>query len=90
MRTLCRQHQIMYQAFSLLTANVAVLHHPKVGSIAARLGVQPTQVIFRFAIQLGMVPLTGTTREKHMREDLAISNLELTPEEVSLLESIEG
>ena len=80
----------MYQGFSLLTANPRVVRHPAVMSIARRLGVQGEQVIFRFAMQAGMTPLTGTTSEQHMREDLRVSEIEIRPEEVNLIESIEG
>jgi len=89
-RSICSEKGIMYQGFSLLTANPRVVRHPAVMSIARRLGVQGEQVIFRFAMQAGMTPLTGTTSEQHMREDLRVSEIEIRPEEVNLIESIEG
>lgn len=82
-RDICRAHGIVYQAFSLLTANKAISSQPRVLAIAQRLGVQPAQVIFRFALQAGMTPLTGTTSEAHMREDLQVFSIELTPEDVT-------
>src|SRR2546427_4726581 len=88
-RKICREHGTMYQGFSLLTANPYVLRHPRVLSVARRLGVDTPQVIFRFAIQAGMGPLTGTTSLEHMKEDLKVSDIELNPEEVKLIESIE-
>jgi len=89
-RETCRRHGIAYQGFSLLTANREVLRHPIVLSVAKRLGVQAPQVIFRFAMQVGMVPLTGTKSDLHMREDLGAFDIQLTQEEVELIESIEG
>jgi diketogulonate reductase-like aldo/keto reductase len=89
-REICQANGILYQGFSLLTANPYVLRHPDVAAIAARLGVHSQQVIFRFAIQAGMVPLTGTTSAQHMKEDLGVSRIELTPDEVALVERIEG
>ena len=89
-REICRNHGIMYQGFSLLTANRNVVRHPIVLSVARRLGVQPEQVVFRFAMQVGMVPLTGTTSEAHMKEDLGVFAIQLTSEEVEIIESIEG
>jgi len=88
-RQICREKGIMYQGFSLLTANPYVLQQPQVVSIARRLGVQPEQVIFRFAMQAGMVPLTGTTSRQHMKEDLRVFDIELTAEEVQFIETIE-
>src|SRR6185436_4853295 len=58
-RNICVDHGIMYQGFSLLTANPNVVGHPDVVAIASRLGVQSEQVVFRFAMQAGMTPLTG-------------------------------
>ena len=89
-REICQSNGIMYQGFSLLTANPYLLRHPKLLSIAGRLGVESAQVIFRFAMQVGMVPLTGTTSEQHMREDLGVYEIELTDDEVNIIESIAG
>ena len=87
-RRLCAAHGIMYQGFSLLTANPGVLRHPAVITISRRIGMNPEQVIFRFAMQAGMVPLTGTTSEQHMKEDLRAHAAALTEEEVQLIEHI--
>lgn len=87
-REICRTHHIIYQGFSLLTANREVLNHHEVLQIARRLGTGPAQVIFRFAQQVGMLPLTGTRSEQHMKEDLVIEQFELSPAEVSRIESI--
>ncbi len=87
-RELCRAHNIIYQGFSLLTANRDVLVDPETWAIAKRLGTGPQQVIFRFAMQIGMLPLTGTTSEQHMKEDLQVENLELTPQEVLRIEAM--
>jgi diketogulonate reductase-like aldo/keto reductase len=89
-REICVENGIMYQGFSLLTANVPILHHAAVKSMAQKLGVEPMQVIFRFAMQVGMVPLTGTTNEQHMRQDLGVYRIMLSDEEVGLIESIAG
>jgi diketogulonate reductase-like aldo/keto reductase len=87
-RTVCRTQGIVYEGFSLLTANQEILDHPSVLAAANRLGTGPLQVIFRFARQIGILPLTGTTSEQHMKEDLAIAGLQLTDDEVRLIEGI--
>jgi diketogulonate reductase-like aldo/keto reductase len=89
-REICREHGIMYQGFSLLTANVPVLHHGPIASMARKLGVDAMQVIFRFAMQAGMVPLTGTTDEQHMKQDLGVYRIMLSEDEVSFIESVAG
>ena len=77
-REICQAHGIIYQGFSLLTANRRVLADPEIRTIAQRLGASPAQVIFRFAMQIGMLPLTGTTSQQHMKEDLQAEQLALS------------
>ena len=89
-REICREQGIAYQGFSLLTANVPVLQHPPIVAMARKLGVDTMQVVFRFAMQVGMVPLTGTTNEQHMKEDLGVSRIMLSTDEVSFMESVAG
>jgi diketogulonate reductase-like aldo/keto reductase len=87
-REICRAHGIIYQGFSLLTANQEVLLDPEIWRIAERLGATPAQVIFRFAMQIGMLPLTGTTSEQHMKEDLQAEKFTLSTEEIQRIETI--
>jgi diketogulonate reductase-like aldo/keto reductase len=87
-REICQAHDIIYQGFSLLTANREVLVDPEVQRIARRLGATSAQIIFRFAMQIGMLPLTGTTSQQHMREDLEAERLELSTDEIELIETI--
>jgi diketogulonate reductase-like aldo/keto reductase len=89
-RAFCAERGIVYQGFSLLTANPEVLHHPLVGGIASRLGATPAQVVFRFAQAVGMLPLTGTSDATHMRQDLASRALTLSADEVLAIESLAG
>ena len=87
-REICQAHDIIYQGFSLLTANREVLVDSQVQEIASRLGATSAQIIFRFAMQVGMLPLTGTTSQQHMREDLEAERLTLSSDEIELIEGI--
>jgi diketogulonate reductase-like aldo/keto reductase len=87
-REICRDRGIIYQGFSLLTANRQVFGAAEIHAIARRLGAGPAQVIFRFAMQVGMLPLTGTTSEQHMKEDLEAEKLTLLDDEVESIEFI--
>ena len=87
-RGVCQTHGIIYQGFSLLTANQEVLIDPYVRAIAKRLGTGVAQVIFRFAIQIGMLTLTGTTNPQHMEEDLQAEQLTLAADDIQRIASI--
>jgi len=87
-RAFCRANDIVYQGFSLLTANVDALRSRAFADVVARVGRTPAQVVFRFARQAGIVPLTGTTSPAHMREDLAIDDFELSAADVATIEGV--
>jgi len=90
LRLFCRERKILYQGFSLLTANVEVLHDPLLIGLAAHANATPAQVVFSFARTVGMLPLTGTSNAEHMRQDLASRDLALAPEAVRAIESLAG
>ncbi|MBX3302283.1 MAG: aldo/keto reductase [Nitrospira sp.] len=87
-REICQANGIIYQGFSLLTANREVFSDPEIRAMAARHDATLAQLIFRFAMQVGMLPLTGTTNSQHMREDLECERFNLLPEEVAQIETI--
>ncbi len=87
-RKFCNVQRIGYQGFSLLTANREVLAHPHLAAIARRHDRLPSQIIFRFALEVGMTPLTGTSSAEHMREDLSVFDFELSLSEVEQIESL--
>jgi diketogulonate reductase-like aldo/keto reductase len=87
-RELCRSNDIIYQGFSLLTANAPFLNRPEIQKMSQQRGCSAAQIVFRFALQAGMIPLTGTTSANHMREDLAVYDIDLSQAEVDAIESI--
>ncbi|MCY4614402.1 MAG: aldo/keto reductase [Nitrospira sp.] len=87
-RDICRAHHVVYQGFSLLTVNQGVLLDPEVGAIATRIQTGPAQVIFRFAQQVGMLPLTGTTNAQRMKENLDIDRMDLSRDEITRIETV--
>lgn len=84
-RAFCAAHDIVYQGFSLLTANRDVLASPRVREIARRHGKTLAQIIFRFALEIAMMPLTGTSDSQHMREDLDVFGFALSGEEHQIM-----
>jgi diketogulonate reductase-like aldo/keto reductase len=76
-RAFCRQQRIIYQSFWTLTANPHLLAHAAITGLASHYGRTPAQILFRYLTQSDIVPLTGTSSESHMREDLGIFEFEL-------------
>jgi diketogulonate reductase-like aldo/keto reductase len=88
-REFCVANGLIYQGFSLLTANRATLARPELAQIARRLGRTVTQIVFRFALEVGMIPLSGTTDPTHMREDLDVFDFRLDADEIEHIERLE-
>jgi diketogulonate reductase-like aldo/keto reductase len=87
-RDFCGTHGMFYQGFSLLTAIRSALHNPAVTSISQRLNKTPEQVVLRYALQAGIVPLTGTKSPTHMADDLALTGFMLEPAQFQAVERL--
>jgi diketogulonate reductase-like aldo/keto reductase len=87
-RSFCGKRKIIYQGFSLLTANPEVLRHPLITGLAARANATPAQIVFAFARAAGILPMTGTSNAEHMKQDQASLELSLSPDAVRSMESL--
>ena len=90
MRAFCRAHGIVYQGFSLLTANRARARHAaRAADRRARRPDASRSSCSASRCDVGMLPLTGTTDAAHMRQDLdALLLPPLDPGDVRAIESI--
>jgi len=85
-REFCAAHGLVYQGFSLLTANREAMAGLELVRIAERYDRTVSQIVFRFALDVGMVPLTGTTDADHMRADLDVFDFRLDQDDVERIE----
>lgn len=69
-RQYCREKNIIYQSFWTLTANQHILEHSIIKKLAQERHATSAQIFFRFLIDIGITPLTGTADDKHMKEAL--------------------
>lgn len=81
LRTWCTEKYIVYQSFWTLTANPTLLQSSVITDIAASHQKTAAQILFRYLTQTDVVPLTGTTSDIHMVEDLDIFTFELSEDE---------
>jgi diketogulonate reductase-like aldo/keto reductase len=73
LRAFCKAKGIWYQSFWTLTANRHALAGARAKEMAQVRHLTPQTLLYAFLMQLGYVtPLSGTTSEKHMREDVAV------------------
>jgi diketogulonate reductase-like aldo/keto reductase len=60
---------------------------PELATIARGHGATPAQIVLRFAQQVGMVPLTGTSDPLHMRQDLELDAIHLDVSELAAIDA---
>jgi len=87
-RDVCRERGLHYQGFWLLSANPEILAHPHVEALARRFACTTAQVVYRFALGLGMIVLSGTTGPGHMRECLAAAAIDLDAKDIARIAAI--
>ena len=76
-RAFCRAEGLVYQSFWTLSANPRLLGSATLLALASAHARTPAQILFRYLIQRGVVPLTGTTSLDHLRESLAVFDFAL-------------
>lgn len=87
-RSYCRENNIIFQGFSLLTANPEALNSAFVRKLAEKHDATPAQIIFAFTRQVEMLPITGTTDPIHMKQDLESLSLTLDNGDLKAIEEI--
>jgi 2,5-diketo-D-gluconate reductase A len=76
MRAFCLDNDILIQAASPLTRG-ARLNDDKVAGMAARYGRTPAQLLIRWNLQLGVVPLPKANHPQHLQENLNVFGFEI-------------
>jgi diketogulonate reductase-like aldo/keto reductase len=73
LRQFCKEHGIKYQSFWTLSASRDALASLEAKALAAEKGLTPQTLMFAFLMSLHYVtPLSGTTSQVHMAEDVAV------------------
>ena len=71
-RAFCLENGMIYQSFWTFTGNKELAYGAAVGSLANQVGVSPPEALYCLVLGLENVTvLNGTTKERHMLDDLA-------------------
>jgi 2,5-diketo-D-gluconate reductase A len=87
LRQFCHQDEIAVQAYSPLARGRA-LGDPAVVAIARRLGATPAQVIVRWHVERGDIPLPKSVNPHRIKENIVALALELSPEDVAAITAL--
>ena len=83
----CRSHQIVIQAYSPLT-RMHRLHDSTLVKVARSHHKTPAQILIRWNLQQGTVPLPKANQKDHLAENLAVFDFELSEADIKTLNEL--
>jgi 2,5-diketo-D-gluconate reductase A len=83
----CHDNGIVIQAWSPLTRG-SRLNDDKLASMAARYGRTPAQLLIRWNLQLGVVPLPKANHVQHLQDNLHVFDFEITQPDMAKLRAL--
>lgn len=83
-----KERGIVTEAWSPLSRSRTVTHDETIAELARQKGKTVSQVILRWHVQLGVIPLPRSSSELHQKENLDVFNFELTEGEMETLNAL--
>jgi diketogulonate reductase-like aldo/keto reductase len=90
MREYHERHDIVTQSWSPLARGNDVSGEPVVVAIAEAHGVTPAQVVLRWHLQLGAIPIPKSASPERQRENFDVFGFELSHAEIASISSLES
>ncbi|AQW20794.1 2,5-diketo-D-gluconic acid reductase [Lentilactobacillus curieae] len=82
-------HDILTEAYSPLGTG-AIFKIPELKEIADKYGKSPAQVVLRWSLQHGFLPLPKSVHEEYIKANTEIFDFELSEEDVKTIDSFHG
>jgi diketogulonate reductase-like aldo/keto reductase len=79
------EHGIRTEAWAPVGEDSALRHEPVIRAIAEKHGITPTQVILRWDVERGIVPLPKSWSPEHRRENIDVFGFALAADEVAAI-----
>ncbi|MFT9388219.1 MAG: aldo/keto reductase [Leuconostoc sp.] len=84
-----KAHHILDEAYSPLGTG-KLIDLPQVADLAAKYHKSVPQILIRWSLDKGFVPLPKSTHEAYIQANLDVFDFSLTPEEVATLDTLQG
>lgn len=81
---------MIFRSFWTLSGSPGLLANRDLISIAEHAGCTAPQALFRIAQLQGITPLSGTTSEQHMKEDVGVKHIVFGDKLEKQIESVRG
>lgn len=88
-RAFAAQHGIVVQSWSPLGRGPELRSEAVVTELAQRYGRTPAQIVLRWHIELGLVPVPKSEDPQRLRENIAVFDFALDPDDVNRLSALD-
>ena len=85
---LCKRENILVEAYSPLMRGGLLTETPLFAQLGEKYGKTPAQVVLRWILQHGVVPLPKTVTKSRMISNLDVYGFELSPEDMAALDAL--
>lgn len=89
LRAFHEEHGIRTESWSPLAKRSELLADPEIDRLAVGIGVTPAQLVLRWHIELGSVPIPKSADAARRRENLDVFGFQLAPEQVDAISALE-
>ncbi|KAF8475032.1 NADP-dependent oxidoreductase domain-containing protein [Kalaharituber pfeilii] len=84
----CRKHNIQIQAYSPLVRGMG-FSHPVIKELSTKYKCTPAQLLIRWSLQMGYVPLPKSANRERIKSNAAVDNIVIEEEDVKRLEGLD-
>ncbi|KAI5784721.1 NADP-dependent oxidoreductase domain-containing protein [Geopyxis carbonaria] len=84
----CAAQSIVVQAYAPL-AQAMRMRHPKIVQLAEKYGCTPAQLLVKWSLQMGYVPLPKSTRKERIVENMQVDAFDIVEEDVRTMEALD-
>ena len=84
-----KAHNILDEAYSPLGTGKLV-HLPQVADLAVKYGKSVPQILIRWSLEKGFLPLPKSTHQAYIQANLDVFDFSLTPEDMATLDALQG
>jgi 2,5-diketo-D-gluconate reductase A len=87
MRRFCLENHIVIQAYSPLTRTER-LDDPALSQVGSHYGKTPAQILLRWNLQHGTVPLPKANKKEHLEENLRVFDFRIDVQDMATLDAL--
>ena len=84
----CQEHDIVVEAYAPL-ARALRLQHPIISSLSKKYSVTPAQLMIRWSLQHGFVPLPKSASKSRIEANGAVDSFEIKSEDMEAMDGLD-